>query len=95
MADEATKKMSEDKKTLEQQNAERQKVTEERNKNRGKPTPTQMECDLMKLGNHPELEPDGSLPDPNHPSPTAAKKEVHAGSGGSYSTRQQTAKTEK
>jgi hypothetical protein len=44
-----------------------------------------MENDLAKLGNHPELEPDGSPPDPYAP----AKKELHAaGSGGGYQTRQ-------
>jgi hypothetical protein len=86
MADEA-KKMADDKKTLEQQNAQRQKEMDERNKTRGKPTPTQMENDLAKMGNHPDLEPDGSPPDPNQPVP-ASTKEVHAGSGGSYATRQ-------
>jgi hypothetical protein len=93
--DAAAKKMADDKKMLEQQNSDRQKAAEERHKNRGKPTPTQMECDLAMLGNHPELEPDGSPPDPNHPSPLAKKeKEVTAASsGGSYQTRQ--AKTEK
>jgi hypothetical protein len=31
----------------------------------GKPTPTQEELDQIALGEHPDLEPDGSPPDPN------------------------------
>jgi hypothetical protein len=87
----ATKKMAEDKKTLEAQNAVRAKQMEERAKNRGKPTPTQMECDLIKLGNHPELEPDGSQPDP-YQAPKE-ERELHSSSGGGagYSTRQASA----
>jgi hypothetical protein len=93
MTDDANKKMAEDKKTLEKQNEQRAKAAEERAKHAGKPTPTQMENDLAAMGNHPELEPDGSPPDPNHPSPTA-KKDAQAEHGGSYQTRQQTAGAE-
>jgi hypothetical protein len=80
-------KMADDKKTLEQQNAQRQKDMEERNKTHGRPTPTQMENDLAAMGNHPELEPDGS------PVEGAVKKELHAATSGSasYSTKQATA----
>jgi hypothetical protein len=91
MADEAKTKMANDKAALEQQNALRQKQAEERAKYAGKPTPTQMECDLAKLGNAPELEPDGSPPDPNNQpiNPYPEKKELHSGGGGgSYQTRQ-------
>ena len=65
----------------------KQKASAERYKNRGTPKPTQEECDLMKLGHHPELADDGSGPDP-----TAATNTVkHI--GGKYDTRQMTAKS--
>jgi hypothetical protein len=86
MTDDTKKRMEEDRKKLEAQNEQRAKEAEERAKHRGKPTPTQMEADLAALGHHPELEPDGSPPDPNYP-----KKDVQAGSAGGYQTRQATA----
>jgi hypothetical protein len=94
MADEAAKKAADDKKALEAANEQRAKEAQERAKTRGKPTPTQMENDLAKLGHHPELEPDGSLPDPN--APAAVKKELQAATAaGGYPTRQATARVEK
>jgi hypothetical protein len=90
--DTAAKKLAEDKKTLEQNREERQKAMEERAKTRGKPTPTQAELDLIALGNHPDLEPDGSPLE--NPPREEKKKEMHASSSsptGSYSTREHTA----
>jgi hypothetical protein len=87
MTDDAKVKMAADKKALEAANEQRAKEAEERAKHAGKPTPTQMENDLAKLGHHPELEPDGSPPDPYQSAPE--KKELH--SGGGYQTRQATA----
>jgi hypothetical protein len=52
---------------------------------KGKPTPTQEENDLAMVGGHPELEPDGSGPDPN-----TLGKTAEAGQKGSYQTRQAT-----
>ncbi|HEU0113922.1 MAG TPA: hypothetical protein VFQ80_04570 [Thermomicrobiales bacterium] len=62
--------------------AEQDKQRAERLK--GKPTPTQEENDLIKLGGHPELEDDGSGADPNNFSQKSleAKKP-----GGGYQTR--------
>ena len=58
--------MEEDKKKLAQQREERTKAYEEHKKKRtGTPVPTQEECDLIKLGHHPELAKDGSEEDPN------------------------------
>jgi hypothetical protein len=79
--------MSDDvKKTLEEQNAQRQKAMAERAKAGGRPTPTQMEIDLTMLGHPPEtIEPDGSPPDLGQGLPV--KKELQAGSGAPYQTR--------
>jgi hypothetical protein len=91
-ADDVKKRIEEDRKKLEQQNEQRAKAAEERARSRGRPTPTQMENDLAALGHHPELEPDGSPPDPYS---AAAKKDVQAGSAGSsYQTRQVSAASE-
>jgi hypothetical protein len=82
MTDEAAKKrMEESKKALEQQNEKRAKEAEERAKKRGRPTPTQMENDLAALGHHPELEPDGSGPDPHD------QRALQAEHAGGYQTR--------
>ena len=81
-------KLAEDKKKLKAENDARQKATAEREKNRGTPTPTQEEADLLKLGHPVELAADGSPPDPNDPS--AKTKEATAQHSGGYSTRQAT-----
>lgn len=48
---------------------------------KGKPTPTQEENDIAILGGHPELEADGSGPDPH------LTRNVEAGKPGAYQTR--------
>ncbi|HEY2243472.1 MAG TPA: hypothetical protein VGH47_04510 [Xanthobacteraceae bacterium] len=58
-------RMAEDKKQLAAEREQRAKDMAERDKHRGTPTPTQEECDLAKLGHHPQLADDGSGPDPN------------------------------
>jgi hypothetical protein len=89
-ADDVKKRIEEDRKKLEHQNEQRAKAAEERARSRGRPTPTQMENDLAALGHHPELEPDGSPPDPY-----SVRKDVQAGSAGSsYQTRQVSAASE-
>ena len=61
---------------------------------KGRPTPTQEECDQAKLGMHPELTPDGSDPDPNlqpvAAAPTATRQ-MEAGHAAPYQTRQASA----
>jgi hypothetical protein len=79
-------KLNEDKKRLAQERDERQKQMAEHEKNKGTPTPTQEECDLAKLGHHPELANDGSGPDPTEKSNTVQ----HI--GGKYSHRSMQAK---
>lgn len=74
-----------DKKRLAQEREARVKAAEERAKNRGRPTPTQEELDMINLGNHPELSPDGSPPDPNV---SYAHRQSEAQGG--YQTRQST-----
>ena len=61
----AADRLNEDKKRVAQEREERAKQIAERDKHRGTPTPTQEECDLLKLGHHVELANDGSGPDPN------------------------------
>jgi regulator of protease activity HflC (stomatin/prohibitin superfamily) len=63
--EQAKSRMEADKKKLGEDNATRQKAMAEREKQRGTPTPTQEEADLIKLGHHPELAKDGSPEDPN------------------------------
>lgn len=63
-AERAKEREATDKKRLQQEREERAKQMAEREKNRGTPTPTQEELDLIKLGHHPELANDGSGPDP-------------------------------
>lgn len=58
-------RMDADKKTLAEDREARQKAMAERDKSRGRPTPTQEEADLIKMGHHPDLAPDGSPSDPN------------------------------
>jgi hypothetical protein len=51
---------------------------------KGKPTPTQEENDIAILGGHPELEADGSGPDPHN----FSQRQVEAGKpGAGYQTR--------
>jgi hypothetical protein len=80
-------KADNDKKRIAQEREERAKQMAEREKNRGTPTPTQEECDMLKLGNHPELADDGSGPDP------AAKLDTVQHIGGTYSHRAMSAKS--
>jgi hypothetical protein len=84
----AEKRMAEDKKRLAEEREARAKAQEERAKHRGRPTPTQEELDLINLGHHPELSPDGSPPDPNVGFGTRQVQAEHGGSG--YQTRQST-----
>jgi hypothetical protein len=89
MADDKDQKLAEDKKKLAADREARDKQMAEREKNRGTPTPTQEEADLLKLGHAVELAPDGSPPDPNV-NPPAGKKErdMEGQHGGGYQTRQ-------
>jgi hypothetical protein len=81
----ADKRLADDKKKLEQDRADRAKTAEDRRKARGTPTPTQEEADLIKLGHHPQLAPDGSPPDPQ----VVPTKQMEPASGGrGYETRQ-------
>jgi hypothetical protein len=95
MADEAKaaadKKLAEDKKKIAADNEARAKFYADRAKHLGRPTPTQEECDLIRLGNHIELSPDGSPPDPWN---TGQSKESAAANhgGGGYAHRQSTAR---
>jgi len=85
-------------KVQEQQHAEGQALREQSAKQykermKGRPTPTQEECDQIKLGMHPELSPDGSDPDPAQAKPVEAtpptrSRQMEAGSApSSYQTR--------
>ena len=76
--------MEADKKRLAEEREKRASDQLEREKKRGTPTPTQEECDLAKLGYHPQLADDGSGPDPNDKLNTVA----HIGGGAPYATRQ-------
>ena len=91
----AADRMNEDKKRVTQEREERAKQMAEREKNRGTPTPTQEECDLLKLGHHPELVADGSGPDPTEKLNTVrhigAKEKEKSSNNPEYQTRQQTA----
>jgi hypothetical protein len=83
-----------------QQLAEEQKATEQSRKDfaertKGKPTPTQEENDLARLGAHfHEHEPDGSDPDPyvtaNKPTEHRQMEARKPASGAGYETRQAT-----
>ena len=83
MADDA--KLAADKKQVAAENEARQKFYSERAKHAGRPTPTQEEADLLKLGNHIELSPDGSPPDPQQVG--TKNMEAEHSSGGGYRTR--------
>jgi hypothetical protein len=66
------------------------KIVEEVDKRMvGRPTPTQSELDRLNLGEHVDLEPDGSDPDPKAPGwhKAALEADKPAGQGGSYQTR--------
>jgi hypothetical protein len=83
----ADKRMAEDKKRLAEERDKRQKDREEHLKRtRGTPTPTQEECDLLKLGHHVEIAKDGSAEDPNVG--FTQKQLVGSGHGSGYETRQ-------
>jgi hypothetical protein len=80
----------------------RERSTREYNERmKGRPTPTQEECDKIKLGEHVELSDDGSGPDPNealstvqHVGESPEQKKRHAeshGGGAPYKTREATA----
>lgn len=58
-------------------------------KRKGTPTPTQEECDLLKLGQHPDLAEDGSEEDPNVG--FGVTRHMEGSKGGGYATRQSTA----
>lgn len=82
MADDAATQNA--KKTLAEDKAERAKQDAQRAEmTKGKPTPTQEENDLAMLGGHPDLEPDGSGPDPH----ITRQAEAKPGSGAAYQTR--------
>lgn len=91
------KRMEEDKKKLAEAKQAREKQMAETAKAMGRPTPTQEELDLIKLGHHVELSDDGSGPDPNHPPggvhpQSGLKRHSEAEHGGApYATRQSTA----
>jgi hypothetical protein len=78
----AEKRMAEDKKKIADENKARVEARAAHDKVfLGRPTPTQEECDLIKLGHAVELEPDGST-DPY------SSKAMEAEHGGGYKTRQ-------
>ena len=86
MADDPKKKLEDDKKKLSEERAEWDKQQALHKKiYTGRPTPTQEEANLIKLGNHPELEPDGST-DPNNPEAMKAMV-AEGGSSKPYATR--------
>jgi hypothetical protein len=60
---------------------------------KGTPTPTQEECDLLKLGEHPELAKDGSMEDPNVGFGVHRNMAADHENRGGYATRQSTAST--
>ena len=79
----ADKRMADDRAKLKQEREQRTKVADEiRNKQLGTPTPTQEEADLIKMGHHPELAPDGST------DPYAERNLQATEHGGGYQTRQ-------
>jgi len=87
----ADKRLADDTKRLEQERADRAKAQDERRKHRGTPTPTQEEADLIKLGHHVQLAPDGSGDDPNNTGFVPARRQMEAapsGGGRGYETRQ-------
>jgi hypothetical protein len=83
-------KMAEDKRKLAAQKEAREKQHAEIERRKGRPTPTQEECDLLKLGNHPELSDDGSGPDPFNPPEPGQEEESGKRGGAAYSHRQAT-----
>ena len=87
MADKTDTRLAEDKKRLAAEREAREKAREERDKKRGRPTPTQEEADLAALGAHPELSPDGS---PEEKPAGHQTRHMEPASGGGYQTRQST-----
>lgn len=81
----ADKRMADDRNKLKQEREQRAKDRDEHLKKlQGTPTPTQEEADLIKLGHHPELAPDGST------DPYAERNLQATEHGGGYQTRQST-----
>lgn len=78
----ARKQLADDKEAMKAQQ-------EQRDKNKGTPTPTQEEADLLKLGEHPDLAEDGSAEDPNVG--FGVTRHMEGSKGGGYATRQSTA----
>jgi hypothetical protein len=68
-AQEQKGKLDADKKKLAEEREARAKAQQDRESKKGTPTPTQEECDLLKLGHPVELANDGSGPDPTAPKP--------------------------
>lgn len=91
MTDQATenakKQLAEGKEARAKQDEQRAAVM------KGKPTPTQEENDIAVLGGHPDLEDDGSGPDPNNAFVGMRHTEAKPSSGG-YQTRQSSASTQ-
>jgi hypothetical protein len=87
MADaKADTRMADDKKRLAADREAREKAAEERAKTRGRPTPTQEECDLAALGHAVDLSPDGS---PEEKPAGHQTRQVESGGGAAgYQTRQ-------
>lgn len=82
----ADKRLADDKKKLAAEREHRAKVQAEHQEMMvGTPTPTQEEADLIKLGHHPDLAPDGST-DPYN----TEQAEASGTSGKPYSNRQMT-----
>ncbi|MBO0717693.1 MAG: hypothetical protein J2P55_10220 [Rhizobiales bacterium] len=69
-----------------QHKADREKRAKEyAERMRGRPTPTQDECDQIKLGMHPEISVDGSGPDLNEATNTV--RHMSPGRPAEYKTR--------
>jgi hypothetical protein len=82
----AERRLAEDRKRLAEEGEARVKARQEHEKNKGRPTPTQEEADLIRLGHHVELTPDGSPPDPNVG--FGVTRQVEPEHRGGYQTRQ-------
>jgi hypothetical protein len=90
MTDKTDTRLAEDKKKLADEREAREKAAEERAKTRGRPTPTQEECDLAALGHAVDLSPDGS-PEEKLAGHETRHVEASSGSTAGYQTRQSTA----
>jgi hypothetical protein len=75
---------------LERGKADKERILKDyQDRMKGRPTPTQEECDQIKLGMNPEISPDGSNPDP-HDALSQRQMGAERPSGG-YRTRESTA----